>query len=155
MPAWFRKITFGCLGKLVRIKWTPSAMYKPVPLEMKELPKRKVFYDDCACGKFSRSDSFNVMDNVDVTGGEGNNVAAGVMCENGGKEAPIMNTLEKETPAVDCTVTESTTQNIREWQTAAQIFDRLLLIVGIFVSLISVVAIFLQAPRVYEMFLFK
>lgn len=44
------------------------------------------------------------------------------------------------------------TNNHTDWQTAAKILDRVVLILGILISVATFLAIFLQAPRVREMF---
>ena len=42
--------------------------------------------------------------------------------------------------------------NITDWQMAAKILDRVVLVLGILISVATFLAIFMQAPRVQEMF---
>ena len=154
MPAWFRKITFGCLGKLVNIKLVRFSEYKSLPIEMKAVPKSKGLYNNCSCGKFPESKSLSIIDNEDAACGEVNNINVEVKKKVRDQETSTLDAQE-DCQIADCKVSEETARNVKEWQTAAQIFDRVLLVVGVFVSLISVMAIFLQAPRVYEMLQIK
>ena len=159
MPAWFRKIIFGCFGKLVMIKGHRSAQYNPVSIQLKELPQRKVLYNGCACGKFPESKSFSVIKNEKVTSGEEHHITRNLVgeckCENSTKETAILNNQEEDLIPNDVKSTDDIEHNAKEWQSAAKILDRVVLVVGLLVSIVSVTAIFLQAPRVLEMLSLK
>lgn len=164
MPKWLKRIMFSVLGPMVRIKYVPSNT---------KSRKHLIVEENCELTQNSESPysapiEMRTMNILNETLCEGNGC-----CNQDGQPSPIQRTRSRkrsirETPIlndhvdkqqgkylfdpVDELGDDETINNNKDWQMAAKILDRVVLILGILISFATFLCIFLQAPRVREMF---
>ena len=173
MPRWLKRLMFNVLGPLVRIK------YEPLGKTNRKSRKRKSFIVEENCDLVQLSENsysgpceMRKMSIINETKCEGNGCCSDVSqpsllqrtrsrTQGSVRETPILNDHVDHKQQgkyvfepVDELHTDETTRmnNHMDWQMAAKILDRVVLILGILISFATFLAIFLQAPRVREIF---
>lgn len=173
MPSWLKRLMFNVLGPLVSIK------YEPIGKTNRKSRKRKNFIvqENCDLAQLSENSysgpcEMRKMSIINETKCEGNGC-----CSDAGQPSLLQRTRSRtqgsirETPILNDHVDHKqqgkyvfepmdelhTDETIRvnnhmDWQMAAKILDRVVLILGILISFATFLAIFLQAPRVREIF---
>lgn len=169
MPNWLKAVMFRVLGPIVRIKYNYKLTNKS-----KRKCKRFLIQENCELSEntgnsFSGPCELRKMSTI--------NSDENGSCNEIEQRLPIHRTRSKtrssicETPILNdhlCnhhekkyvlgadkeSCDDELVNNHTDWQTAAKILDRVVLILGILISVATFLAIFLQAPRVREMFYF-
>lgn len=171
MPNWLKPFMFSILGPLVRIK------YKYHPTSKTKRKSRKEFLIEenrelseisgssysgpCEVRKMSIINEANCEENGSCNEVEQRVSVQRMRSRTQGSihETPILNdhranhrqgkyVFESDDETRDLEMTN----NHKDWQMAAKILDRVVLVLGILISVATFLAIFLQAPRVREMF---
>ena len=174
MPRWLNRLMFNVLGPLVRIK------YEPIGTRGKTKRKsRKGFIVEENCdltqlseNSYSAPCEMRKMSIINETKREGNGCCSDVgqpsllqrtrsRTQSSVQETPILNDHvdhKQQGKYVFEPVDELRNEemirmnNHTDWQMAAKILDRVVLILGILISFATFLGIFLQAPRVREIF---
>ena len=172
MPSWMKTLMFRVLGPLVRIKYKPQQITNKFK---RRSCKQFLIEENCELSEIT-GNSYSGPCEVRKM----NIISEGSCEENGScnevqQRLPIQRTRSRtqnsihETPVLNDHVgnhhqgkyifgtddesrDDELTNNHTDWQTAAKILDRVVLILGIVISVATFLAIFLQAPRVREMF---
>ena len=165
MPNWLKTLMFRVLGPMVRIKYKYKLSHK-----VKKKRRNQSLLDDnfelseFTGNPFPESGKVEKKRSIHETHREENGLGS---CHEVDKRLSTQCTRSRtqstlrETPIVNdhldgCTFDESLgaqmTNNIKDWQTATKILDRLVLILGILITITTFLSIFLQAPRVREIF---
>lgn len=176
MPRWLKRLMFNVLGPLVRIK------YEPIGTRGKTKRKsRKGFIVEENCdltqlseNSYSAPCEMRKMSVINETKCEANGCCSDAgqppsliqrtrsRTQSSVRETPILNDHvdhKQQGKYVFEPVDEMHTEemirmnNHMDWQMAAKVLDRVVLILGILISFATFLAIFLQAPRVREMFM--
>lgn len=172
MPRWLKRLMFDILGPLVRIKYEPIGKTKKKKSRKSFIVKENCDLAQLSENSYSAPCEMRKMSIINETKCEGNGC-----CSDVGQPSLLQRTrsrtqsIVRETPIlndhmdhkqqgkymfepVDELHTEEMIKmnNHMDWQMAAKILDRVVLILGILISFATFLAIFLQAPRVREMF---
>lgn len=165
MPNWLKTLMFRVLGPMVRIKYKYKLSHK-----VKKKHRNQSLLDDnfelseLTGNPFPESGKVEKKRSIHETHREENGLGSchevdtrlSTQCTRSRTQSTL-----RETPIVNdhldgCTFDESLgaqmTNNIKDWQTATKILDRVVLILGILITIITFLSIFLQAPRVREIF---
>ncbi|XP_078370582.1 neuronal acetylcholine receptor subunit alpha-10-like isoform X2 [Oculina patagonica] len=178
MPKWLKKLMFRILGPLVRIKYEPAGAKSKT--NRKSRKQQFIVEENCDLtqspeSSYSAPCEMRRLDPINETKCEGNGCCGDVIHR---QPSLIQRTRSRtqssirETPILDDHM-ENRQQgkyvfepvdelrdheemirfnNHLDWQMAAKILDRVVLILGILISFATFLGIFLQAPRVREMF---
>lgn len=171
MPGWLKRLMFNILGPIVRIKYTPQTSKKTRRTSRKNLVEENFDLTSQSDASYSGPCELRKMNVVNETVCEGNGRCGEDFqplpiqrmrdrTRSSTRETPILNdhVVEKQQgkyvfEQVDSSrEAEELLNNNMDWQMAAKILDRVVLILGILISVATFLAIFLQAPRVREMF---
>lgn len=169
MPGWLKQLMFSFLGPLVRIKYTPQPSNKTCKKNQKGLIEENFDLASQSEGSYSGPIELRKMNVLNDSACEGNG-----RCGEAKPSSPVhlirsrTRSSIRETPILNDQVTEKQQgkyvfeaadgsradeiNNITDWQMAAKILDRVVLVLGILISVATFLAIFMQAPRVQEMF---
>lgn len=169
MPGWLKQLMFSFLGPLVRIKYTPQPSNKTRKKNQKGLIEENFDLASQSEGSYSGPIELRKMTVLNDSTCEGNG-----RCGEAKPSSPVhvirsrTRSSIRETPILNDQVTEKQQgkyvfeaadgsradeiNNITDWQMAAKILDRVVLVLGILISVATFLAIFMQAPRVQEMF---
>lgn len=171
MPNWLKIFMFRVLGPMVRIKYK----YKLSNEANKNSRNHSLLEDNCELAEltgnhFSEPCKSGKKCTIDEARCEENG-NSGSCRENDRRlstqrnrrrtqsslpETPILNDHLSDNHSDKYTDEESfgiqTSSHLKDWQTAAKIIDRVVLFLGLLISIATFLAIFLQAPRVREMF---
>lgn len=165
MPNWLKTLMFRVLGPMVRIKYK----YKLSNKVKKKTRNHSLLDDNCELSEltgnpFPESGKVGKKRTIRETHCDENGLGScheiDQRLSNQRTRSRTHSTL-RETPILNdnldrCTDDEShgvqMTNNLKDWQTATKILDRVVLILGILISITTFLSIFLQAPRVREIF---
>ena len=171
MPKWLKRLMFNVLGPLVRIK------YKSIGKTKRKSRKSFIVEENCDLTQLSENSysgpcEMRKMSIINETKCDGNGCCSDVSqssllqrtrskTQSSVRETPILNEHvdhKQQGKYVFEPVDELHTDemirinNHMDWQMAAKILDRVVLILGILISFATFLVIFFQAPRVREMF---
>ena len=179
MPKWLKKLMFSVLGPLVRIKYVPTGVTSKT--NRKSRKQQFIVEENCdltqnSDSSYSAPCEMRRMSIInETTKCEGNGCCGDVgqhqpsliqrtrsRTQSSIRETPILNDHAEPKqqgkyvfePVSELRDHEEMIRfnNHMDWQMAAKILDRVVLILGILISFATFLAIFLQAPRVREMF---
>lgn len=178
MPRWLKKFMFNILGPLVRIKYEPTSVKSKT--NRKSRKQQFIVEENCDLTQNSESSysapcEMRRMSIINETNCEGNGCCNEAVqrqpsliqrprtkTQSSIRETPILDDhveLKQQGKYVFDPVDElrdheevMRIKNHMDWQMAAKILDRVVLILGILISFGTFLGIFLQAPRVREMF---
>lgn len=170
MPRWFKKLVFGWLAPLVRFKCTccrgnqdsqainEGSTIKMIQAKSSDLKRNDAFDND------RESIEYEIEYSEDISG----RLEREQMVQNGGvhpngthRKRPSKKIHNKEgsSEMKDHIQANYNGYDIiqeeiwkKEWQDAARVLDRVLLGVSFFIGTLSAMAIFLQSPRIRELF---
>lgn len=172
MPRWLKRLMFNILGPLVRIKYEPIGNTKKKKSRKSFIVKENCDLTQLSENPYSAPCEMRKMSIINETKCEENGCCSDVgqqsllqrtrsRTQSSVRETPILNDHvdhKQQGKYVFEPVDELHTEemikmnNHMDWQMAAKILDRVVLILGILISFATFLAIFLQAPRVREMF---
>lgn len=169
MPGWLKRLMFSILGPLVRIKYVPQPSTKTRKKSQKGLMEENFDLAPQSDGSYSGPIEIRKMNVINDSACEENGRCAEIKpsspvhlirtrTRSSVRETPILNdhVTEKQQgkyvfEAADKSSADEI-NNITDWQMAAKILDRVVLVLGILISIATFLTIFIQAPRVRAMF---
>ena len=161
MPGWLQKVMFRALGPMVFIKYNPKKSQDTT--RSRSTISRKYSNEDIPLSRLNGHTKKNSVISEPSQASDSCNTAhdSPSQCTCRGIHNRIGETdplIDRETLLFNHPVTESENseagemaKNSKDWQMAAHILDRVILVLAIFVSVVTFVALFVQAPRVREL----
>ena len=175
MPDWLKLFMFRILGRLVLIKYEFKAKKKK-----KRNRKELLIEENCELSELTGNQYSGPYDVGKMSTINENNCEENGSCTEPEQRPPVQrkrtrtrSLIRAETPLLNDRVANShhhdhcifepdheiqgdeLNNNRTDWQMAAKILDRLVLILGILISIATFLAIFLQAPRVRAIFFWR
>jgi len=172
MPDWLKLFMFRILGRLVLIKYEFKAKKKKKRNRKELLIEENCELSELTGNKYSGPYDVGKMSTINE-----NNCEENGSCTEPEQRLPVQrkrtrtrSLIRAETPLLNDRVANSDhhehrifepdheiqddelKNNHADWQMAAKILDRLVLVLGIVISIATFLAIFLQAPRVRAIF---
>ena len=161
MPGWLQKVMFRALGPIVFIKYNPKKSQDTT--RSRSTISRKYSNEDIPLSRIKGHTRTRSVISEPSQASDSCNTAhdSPSQCTCRGIHSRIYETAplkDKEPILFNHPVTESENseagemaKNSKDWQMAAHILDRVILVLAIFVSVVTFVALFVQAPRVREL----
>ena len=161
MPGWLQKVMFRALGPMVFIKYNPKKSQDTT--RSRSTISRKYSNEDIPLSRLNGHTRKNSVISEPSQAAESCNTAhdSPSQCTCRGIHNRIYETApstDKEPVIFSHPPTEwenseagEMAKNSKDWQMAAHILDRVILVLAIFVSVVTFVALFVQAPRVREL----